>query len=97
MDENNKIIEILKKVIDPETGVDIVSEGMVYGFTINEMVTEIWMSFSSATPVCFFCKAVAWTEIEKISNCIVEELGKEGYKNIRVVESLNPKIYYKTS
>jgi len=96
MSESETVIATLKRVLDPETGVDIVSEGMVYGYTANELVTEIWMSFMSSTPVCSFCKAIAWTLIEKISDRIVEELQKKGYKNVRVVDALNPRIYYKT-
>jgi hypothetical protein len=53
------------------------------------------MSFTSNTPACFFCKAIAWTLIEKISDGIVEELQQEGYKNVRVVDALNPRIYYR--
>jgi len=97
MNVSATVTATLKRVLDPETGVDIVTEGMVYGYTANELVTEIWMSFISNTPACFFCRAVAWTLIEKISDGIVEELQKEGYKNVRVVDALNPRIYYKST
>jgi metal-sulfur cluster biosynthetic enzyme len=97
MDDKEKIIEILKRVKDPETGVDIVTLGLVYGFTIDENVTEIWVDFQGNTPVCNFCKTIAWSIIETISNDIMEEFKKEGYKNIKVVEALNPSIYYKSS
>jgi metal-sulfur cluster biosynthetic enzyme len=94
MSETDKVIATLKRVLDPETGVDIVTERMVYGYTANKLVTEIWMSFMSSTPVCSFCKAIAWSLIDKISDGIVEELQREGYRNVRVVDALNPKIYY---
>jgi hypothetical protein len=47
--------------------------------------------------VCYFCKTIAWSIIEKISSKILEEFKKEGYKNIKIVEALNPSIYYKSS
>ena len=50
MDDKEKIIEILKRVKDPETGVDIVTLGLVYGFTIDENITEIWVDFQGNTP-----------------------------------------------
>jgi len=96
INESVTVTATLKRVLDPETGVDIVAEGLVYGYTANELVTEIWMRFISNTPGCFFCRAVAWTLIEKISDGIVEELQKEGYKNVRVVDALNPRIYYRS-
>jgi metal-sulfur cluster biosynthetic enzyme len=96
MNDRATVIATLKRVRDTETGVDIVTERLVYGYTANELVTEIWMSFTSNTPVCFFCKAIAWTLIEKIFNRIVEELQEEGYKNVRVVDALNPRIYYRS-
>jgi hypothetical protein len=55
------------------------------------------VDFQGNTPVCNFCKTIAWSLIEKISNDIMEEFKKEGYKNIKVVEALNPLIYYKSS
>jgi len=97
MDDKEKIIEILKRVKDPETGVDIVTLGLIYGFTIDENITEIWVDFQGNTPECNFCKTIAWSITEKISNDIMEEFKKEGYKNIKVVEALNPLIYYKSS
>ncbi len=97
MEDKEKIIEILKRVKDPETGVDIITLGLLYGFTIDENITEIWVDFQSSTPICYFCKTIAWSIIEKISNNIVKELEKEGYKNVKVVEALNPSICYKSS
>jgi len=97
MSETDRVMATLRRVVDPETGVDVVTERMVYGYTANELVTEIWMSFMSSTPVCSFCKAIAWSLIDKISDRIVEELQKEGYQNVRVVDALNPRIYYRST
>jgi len=45
MNERVTVTATLKRVRDPETGVDIVTEGLVYGYTANELITEIWMRF----------------------------------------------------
>jgi len=95
--ETNRIMATPRRVVDPETGADMVTEGMVYGYAVDELVTEIGMSFMSSTPVCSFCKAIAWSLIDRISDRIVDELQKEGYQNTRVVDAPNPKIYYKSA
>lgn len=96
-EEKKKIIEILKRVKDPETGMDIVTLGLVDGFTVEENLTKIFVNFQVNTPACFFCKTIAWKIIEDLSNRIVEEFEKEGYYNVRVVEAINPRIFYKIS
>lgn len=94
--ENEKqLVEILKKIKDPETDIDIVNSGYVYGLTLTDELTEIWMDFNQRVPGCNFCKVVAWKLIETISGKIVEVLQQSGYKNIKVVEAANPKIIYK--
>jgi len=93
----DKLVDILKNVKDPETGLNIIDLGIVYGYTVNDKITEIVVDFQNRTPVCYFCKALAWDIIDKISNDIVNVLKKEGYKNIRIAEYMNPKIVYNTS
>lgn len=96
LNENEKkLVEILKRVIDPETGLDVINSGYVYGLTVNDDLTEIWMDFNQRVPGCNFCKVVAWKIIETLSTKIYEELKNEGYKNIRIVEAANPAIVYK--
>lgn len=96
LNENEKkLVEILKRVLDPETDLDVINSGYVYGLTVNDNVTEIWMDFNQRVPGCSFCKVVAWKIIETLSTKIYDELKKEGYKNIRIVEAANPAIVYK--
>lgn len=94
-EKEKQIIEILKNVKDPETEIDIVSSGYIYGMTVTDEKTEIWMDFNQRVPGCSFCKVIAWKIIETISTNVYKELEKNGYKNIKVVEAANPKIVYK--
>lgn len=96
-EEETKIIDALKKVIDPETGRNIVEEGLIYGFTAHGRYIKVFASFESSTPTCNFCKAISWTIIEKISNEIVLKLNEIGFKDVEVVEELNPKLIYKST
>lgn len=91
-----RVVEALKKVKDPETGSDIVSEGLIYGFTIYEDNSiKVFVSFESSTPTCNFCKAVSWTIMDRITKDITEALKDFGFTKIMVVEELNPKIIYR--
>ncbi|BAL81045.1 iron-sulfur cluster assembly protein [Caldisericum exile] len=90
-----KIIEALKKVKDPETGNDIISENLVYGFTPKEQYIKVFVSFEGSTPTCNFCKAISWTIIDKISSEIISALKEIGFETVEVVEELNPKLIYK--
>lgn len=96
-DREKEVVEILKKVKDPETDTDIVSLGLVYGFTVDGDNIDVWMDFQGNTPGCFFCKTLTWSIIEKISTDTIEKLRESGFKSIRIVEATNPKIVYKLS
>ncbi|MDX1829250.1 MAG: metal-sulfur cluster assembly factor [Lutibacter sp.] len=49
---NEKLIELLKEVIDPELMVNIVDLGLVYGVTINESTHEIDVDLTLTSPGC---------------------------------------------
>jgi len=93
MDEN--IIDLFKKVKDPETNSSIYDLNLIYGYTIDNDSIDIFVNFQSNTPSCFFCKAIAWNIIEKISNDLIETFKNSGFKKIRVLEATNSNIFYK--
>lgn len=90
-----KVVKKLKEVKDPETDINIVDEGLVYGFTIKNDTIKVFIGIESATPVCNFCKALSWLTIDKITENIVNKLKELPFKEVTVVEELNPKIIYK--
>jgi len=48
--EDDQLRELLREVIDPELGVDIVSLGLVYGLEVNERVAAVLIT--TTTPAC---------------------------------------------
>jgi len=65
-EENKKIIEIMKKVKDPELGVDIWTLGLIYDIEIKEKL-NITMTFT--TPLCpygpqIINDLVAWLKVD---------------------------------
>lgn len=90
-----KVVKKLKEVKDPETDINIVDEGLVYGFTIKNDTIKVFIGIESATPVCNFCKALSWLTIDKITENIVNKIKELPFKEVTVVEELNPKIIYK--
>jgi metal-sulfur cluster biosynthetic enzyme len=74
MVEKNDILNSLKKVIDPETGVDIVSMGLIKDIEIiNENVK---IKFSPTVP---FCPLIGY-----LTEKIKEAAKIEGIKNVEV-------------
>lgn len=94
MDE--RIIEVLKKVKDPETQESIYNLGLVAGYTIKNDEIDLFMDFMTRTNSCFFCKIIAWDLINKISDELVKELKSLGFQKIRLIDYINPSIEYKS-
>lgn len=93
MDE--KVINLFKKVKDPETDSSVYDLNLIYGYTLNDDSIDIFVNFQINTPSCFFCKSIAWNIIEKISNDLVKTFKETGFKKIRILEATNPNIFYK--
>ncbi|MCX8095534.1 MAG: iron-sulfur cluster assembly protein [Caldisericia bacterium] len=93
---NEKVIEIIKKIKDPETQESIYNLGLVTGFTIEDDSIDLFMDFISRTNACFFCKIIAWDLINKISEDLINELKNIGFQRVRLIDYINPQIEYKT-
>ncbi|MEK6882468.1 MAG: metal-sulfur cluster assembly factor [Nanoarchaeota archaeon] len=70
MEENKEIIDILRKVVDPELRHNIVDLGLIYEVSANENNVKILMTFT--TPLCPYGDML----IEDVK----ERLEDEGYK-----------------
>ncbi|MBC7194916.1 MAG: hypothetical protein H5U37_04595 [Caldisericia bacterium] len=89
-----ELIEVFKRVKDPETQENIYNLGLVTGYTVKDKEIEIFMDFMTRTNACFFCKIVAWDLINKITKDLIEELKKFGFEKIRLIDFINPNIVY---
>lgn len=68
MNDNQKIFNVLKEVIDPEIGLNIVDLGLVYG--IKETEKEITVMITLTTPGCPMHDSITkWAEnaVKKIA------------------------------
>lgn len=92
---DKKVIDLFKKVKDPETESSVYDLNLIYGYTLNDDSIDIFVNFQGNTPSCFFCKAIAWNIIEKISNDLIKTFKEAGFKKIRILEASNPNIFYK--
>ena len=83
-----RVIEILKRVQDPETGLSIVDEGLLYGLTVKEDEVEVFLLMARSTPHCHFCQMLAVNVQNKILRDIMDVLKAEGFNKIKVYNEL---------
>jgi len=83
-----RVVRVLKKVQDPETGLNIVDEGLLYGLTVKEKEVEVFLLMARSTPHCHFCQMLAINVQNKILRDIVDVLKAEGFNRIRVYNEL---------
>jgi len=82
------VVEILRGVNDPETEVNIVDEGLLYGLTVNGDGVEVFLLMARSTPECHFCQMLAINVQKRILKDIIQILKKEGFNGIRVYNEL---------
>ncbi|RMF54909.1 DUF59 domain-containing protein [Candidatus Woesearchaeota archaeon] len=70
IEENKPIIEVMKKIVDPEIGVDIWTLGLIYDLKVKGKKVNIYMTFTS--PMCPYGQIL-------IDN-LTEELKKKGFE-----------------
>ncbi|HHI00822.1 MAG TPA: DUF59 domain-containing protein [Thermococcus litoralis] len=83
-----EVVEELRKVIDPETGLNIVDEGLVYGLTVENKKAMVWLLLVRTTPECHFCQAIAMNVQRRIIKDIIKVLREKRFKNVRVYNEI---------
>lgn len=81
MIKKDDVLKALKKVMDPELGVDIWSLGLVYEVKVREETVEIKMTFTS--PMCPLAPLI----IEGVKN---EVSGVKGVKDVKIEITFDP-------
>ncbi|WP_456365745.1 iron-sulfur cluster assembly protein [Thermococcus sp.] len=82
------VVERLKSVIDPETGLDIIDEGLVYGLTVEGKLVQVFLLLARSTPECHFCQTIAVNVQRRILKDAIEVLRKQGFEKIELYNEI---------
>ena len=86
--EVKRVVEVLRSVIDPETELNIVDEGLLYGLTVEGKKVRVFLLMARSTPECHFCRSIAVNVQRRILRDIIETLRKEGFMRIEVYNEI---------
>ena len=86
--EVRRVVEVLKRVRDPETDLNIVDEGLLYGLTVKGKEVEVFLLMARSTPECHFCQMIAINVQNKILRGIMTVLKAEGFNRIKIYNEL---------
>ncbi|WP_335755228.1 iron-sulfur cluster assembly protein [Thermococcus siculi] len=86
--EVRRVVEVLRSVIDPETELNIVDEGLLYGLTVEGERVQVFLLLARSTPECHFCQSIAVNVQGRILRDVIEVLRKEGFKRIEAYNEI---------
>ncbi|WP_245612377.1 iron-sulfur cluster assembly protein [Palaeococcus ferrophilus] len=86
-EEVKAVVEKLKAVKDPETDLNIVEEGLVYGLTVKNKRVEVFLLLARSTPECHFCQGIAINVQRRILKDIIEVL-RADFEEIKIYNEL---------
>jgi metal-sulfur cluster biosynthetic enzyme len=89
-----EVLELLKSVKNPFTGVDIVSEGLVSKIIEDEEGIQIYLAFARNTPPGPVSSALAWPVQARIVKDIVKVLEKAGVGKFEILDDTTLQRYY---
>ncbi len=84
--EVESVVEALKNIVDPETGINLVDEGLLYGITVEGSKVQVFLRFTSTTPACNFCKILAINVQRRITRDVVRILREDGFGRVEVYD-----------
>ncbi|WP_297480942.1 iron-sulfur cluster assembly protein [Thermococcus sp.] len=82
------VVKVLENVEDPETGLNIVEEGLLYGLTVEKRGVEVFLLMARSTPECHFCRMIAINVQRKILDEVIKVLKAEGFNSVRIYNEL---------
>lgn len=86
--EVKAVVEVLRNVIDPETELNIVDEGLLYGLTVEGEKVQVFLLMARSTPECHFCQSIAVNVQRRILREIVKTLQGKGFKRIGIYNEI---------
>ena len=86
--EVRRVVKALRSVKDPEIGLDIVNEGLLYGLTVEGKWVQVFLLMARSTPECHACQMLAINVQRRILGDIVEVLRKKGFKRVEIYNEL---------
>jgi metal-sulfur cluster biosynthetic enzyme len=86
--EVKRVVSTLQNVIDPETGLNVVEEGLLYGVTVNGSLVQVFFLLARSTPKCHFSQALAVNVQQRILRDTIGILKKEGFKRIELYNEI---------
>lgn len=66
--DQQRVLDVLRQVIDPEVGINIVDLGLVYGVEIDENVGEIRLRLTMTSPACPLGEQIAEEAASMVEN-----------------------------
>jgi len=89
-----EVLELLKSVRNPFTGVDIVSEGLISKIIEDEDGIRIYLAFARNTPPGPVSSALAWPVQARIIKDIVKALEGAGIGKFEILDDTTLQRYY---
>jgi len=89
-----RVLELLKSVKNPFTGLDIVSEGLVSKVIEDDDTVQIYLAFARNTPPGPVSSALAWPVQARIVRDIVETLENAGIVRFEILDDTTLQRYY---
>ncbi|NJF24178.1 iron-sulfur cluster assembly protein [Thermococcus sp. Bubb.Bath] len=86
--EVKRVVSLLRSVVDPETELNIVDEGLLYGVTVKGSLVQAFFLLARSTPECHFCQALAVNVQRRILRDTIEVLKKEGFKRVELYNEI---------
>jgi len=88
----SEIVESLKKIKEPETGVSIVDLGIIDKIEVKDGIYEVYVNFAYLNSSCIACMPIMWTVVRSLVRKI-EKAMKELGLSYKIIEAGRNEIY----